>query len=367
MIRVGDRSFAPDRPVLVNDFIAHYAGAQFAARGALEQAYVPERAQSLQREIAGNAELPLFPVAYPPFFYLAIMPMAHLEMVWAFRLWLAITFSALLVVALRIDPHWHTLLLVPLFPAVAFSAAAGQNGILSAVLIGAGLLLLRNRPVASGIAFGLMAYKPQLAVAIPFFLLAGGHYRSLAATAATALATVLLSVLAFGPEPLAAFFSSAAAQGSKNISAGLDPIIQRMPTVLVSMLRLTANNALAWSVYGLVALGALAALVHVWRSTQQPGLRALALASAMPLVSPYVFDYDLAVLVIPFIYLAREMRLCGMNWGRLLLLAALWATPPAVTLLLSDVGVPIAPLVWICLLAYAARACPREPARTVAA
>jgi hypothetical protein len=43
-----------------------------------------------------------------------------------------------------------------------------------------------------------MAYKPQLMLAIPLCLLAARHYRTLAATAASALATVVLAVLFFG-------------------------------------------------------------------------------------------------------------------------------------------------------------------------
>ena len=57
------------------------------------------------------------------------------------------------------------------FPAVFLNAAHGQNGFLSAALLGGGLLIMDRRPLLAGVCFGAMAFKPHLALAIPFALI----------------------------------------------------------------------------------------------------------------------------------------------------------------------------------------------------
>ena len=50
------------------------------------------------------------------------------------------------------------------FPPFSSTPEHGQNGFLSAALIGGGALLLDKRPVLAGLCFGALVYKPQLAV-----------------------------------------------------------------------------------------------------------------------------------------------------------------------------------------------------------
>jgi hypothetical protein len=48
------------------------------------------------------------------------------------------------------------------FPAVFINAAHGQNGFLSAALIGVGLLVMDRRLLLAGLLLGAMTYKPHL-------------------------------------------------------------------------------------------------------------------------------------------------------------------------------------------------------------
>jgi hypothetical protein len=68
------------------------------------------------------------------------------------------------------------------FPAVFINLGHGQNGFLSAGLFGAALLALPARPILSGVLFGLLAYKPQLALVMPIALLAAGQWRTVIAS-----------------------------------------------------------------------------------------------------------------------------------------------------------------------------------------
>ncbi len=49
------------------------------------------------------------------------------------------------------------------------------------------LLQLDKRPVLAGILFGLLAYKPQFGLLIPFVLAASGRWRTFAAAAQRSL------------------------------------------------------------------------------------------------------------------------------------------------------------------------------------
>ena len=49
---------------------------------------------------------------------------------------------------------------------------AGQNGFLTAALIGGALGLLERRPALAGICLGLLTYKPQFGLLFPFVLIA---------------------------------------------------------------------------------------------------------------------------------------------------------------------------------------------------
>ena len=99
------------------------------------------------------------------------------------------------------------LLLALAFPAVLINVGHGQNGFLTAALLG-GALVIRSAANPAGILIGLLVYKPQFGLMIPLALVAGGHWRTFAAAAATVAALTLVTTLAFGPEVWPAFKAS---------------------------------------------------------------------------------------------------------------------------------------------------------------
>src|SRR5436305_707287 len=72
-------------------------------------------------------------------------------------------------------------------PAAFFNVYGGQNAYFTAALLAGGLLVLDRRPVIGGICFGCLAYKPHMAMLVPFALAASGRWRSFAAAAAAAI------------------------------------------------------------------------------------------------------------------------------------------------------------------------------------
>ena len=91
------------------------------------------------------------------------------------------------------------------FPAALWNVTAGQNGFLTAALIGGTLGLLERRPALAGVCLGLLTYKPQFGLLFPFALIADRRWTTILVAAATAIALAALSWLAFGSASWQAF------------------------------------------------------------------------------------------------------------------------------------------------------------------
>src|SRR5262249_33550959 len=117
---------------------------------------------------------------YPPSFLMLVLPLARLPYLAAAALWVVATFVAFALMLRRIAPHPLSGLAALISPATAQSLISGQTGALWAALIAGGLLILGRRPTLSGLCWGLLAYKPQVAAAAFAALAFGRCWRALA-------------------------------------------------------------------------------------------------------------------------------------------------------------------------------------------
>src|SRR5205823_2454071 len=127
---------------------------------------------------------------------------------WGLAIWLVASLAAYLAAIRAILPGSQTLLLAAAFPGVFVNIGHGQNGFLTAALLGGALHLIDRRPWLSGALIGLLAYKPQFGVLIPIALLAGGRWRSFGAATATVAALVAVSLATLGSGVWHAFADS---------------------------------------------------------------------------------------------------------------------------------------------------------------
>ena len=217
------------------------------------------------------------------------------------------------------------MLLALLFPGIATSVVAGPTGTFCAAAVVAGLATLDRRPWLAGVFFGLLTTKPHVALLVPVCLVAARRWAALAAFAATGTGLVGASVMAFGMAPWREFV--AALPRHMAIVAAGAARWQRMPTVFAAVQHATGAASLAWTLQSLTTLVVAAACAFVWRRTRDAGVRALAITAAMPLVGPYAYDYDTAVLLAPILYLVAAFR-AGRGAGRdVVLVVGLWLTP----------------------------------------
>lgn len=164
--------------ILGRDFITFWVGAVLFWRGHAQQLFDPVICFGLLREVTGK-DIATAWFSYPPNSLLLLFPLAALPYFPALFLWLAGPFTLLAGLLRRyLAIDWPIILALLLSPASVVNICAGQNGFLSALLFCGGFLMLERRPILAGILFGLLAYKPQIGLILPFLLIAGKYWRT---------------------------------------------------------------------------------------------------------------------------------------------------------------------------------------------
>ena len=311
-----------------NDFLAFYSAGRLAWDHAAADAYNLSRLFSVEAAVSGTGIR--LPFTYPPLFLLYAAPLAAAPYLPALYAWLVATTAPFALIARRLSGL--AALLVALSPPVIQNAIDGQNGALTASLFAGGLLLLtRGRPVLAGIIFAFLSYKPQTFLLIPVCLFAAREYRALAATILAGAALLLVSAAIFGVEAWRAFLAVMPQQIAFVLGDKLP--VARFPTVFVLVYHATGAALWANAAQAVSTLAAFALVAWCWRRTKAALPRSLAFAAALPLSTPYLLEYDLAVWALPAAILMVELwrgEGAPPDWAALLLL---WTAPPAIWLL----------------------------------
>ena len=284
---------------LGTDFSAFYAAGRLALLGA--NPYDQAALHHMQQGIFG-AGTRYYGFAYPPIFLPVAEALALLPYLLALALWQASTFALYLWSMAGLKrrfgaalPMTEYLVLAAAFTAAVVNLGHGQNGFLTAALFAFALSVLDSRPWPAGLAFGLVAYKPQLALLIPFALAAGGRWRAFLAAAVTVAALVALTSLFYGAECWREFF--AAAQGSRQMILDQGRVgYEKMVSVFAWMRLWRAPLTPAYLVQTGVALAVLVETIRIWRTDADPRLKGAALCLGTLLATPFALDYDLMLL-----------------------------------------------------------------------
>lgn len=337
---------------LGTDFVSFWTAAVSIRTGHVGAVYDPAAHALAEQVLFAQARPDFYAFFYPPVFALLCLPLAYLPYLAALAAWLAGGFAPLFCCLRRILPQSWAVLPALVFPAWLMNAGHGQNGFLSASLFG--LFMMCGRfPVLGGVCLGVLAFKPQLALAVPVALIAGRRWGALAAAAVTALALVGASFLVLGAAAWRGFIASAPLAREALEQGLVDPA--KLVSVFSALRLLKVSVGFAYFVQALAGIGALAVLVAVAR--RRPGLYAegAMLAVATCFCTPFLLDYDLAILALPLAFVMREACRTGWRpWEKAVLLAA-YVLPLAGRPLAMATGVALAPLVIGGLLAVTAR------------
>jgi len=330
------------------DFSNVYAAGTLIWQGRPAEAYEPARQHAAEKAVFGGREVPFYGWLYPPFFFVVAFLVASLPYAWGLAIWLAASFAAYLAAMRAIAPRPETLLIAAAFPAVFINIGHGQNGFLTAALLGGALHWLDRRPWLAGVLIGLLAYKPQFGVLIPVALLAGGRWNTIGAAAATVAALVAVSFVTLGGGVWHAFADSMTFTQTVVLEPG-GIGWEKIQSAFSAMRMWGAGVRSAYAIQIALALMLAASLAWLWQSNALFELKASALATASLLATPYVLDYDLVVLAVAIVFFVRH----GMNRGfhdyEISLLAAAWVMPLLSRAIAGVTGIPLGLLALLAL------------------
>ena len=286
------------------DFVNVWSAGKLVLDGHPAQAYDWDVQKQVQVAVLGQSYQGNFAWHYPPPFLFVASLLAHFPYTVAFIGWAAASLVPYLAVMRGIVGRPFGLLLALAFPVVLTNTLVGQNGFLTASLIGGALYLMPARPVLSGICLGLLSYKPQYGLLFPLVLIAASQWTVFFTAGAVAVAMALASWLAFGTESWQAFFHWMPMFSQAFLTEGRAPW-GKMQSIFAVVRYFGGTEPLGWLFQWIMSATVAVVLTLMWRSRISYPLKAAALATGTLLITPYLFLYDLMVLAIAMAFLVR--------------------------------------------------------------
>jgi arabinofuranan 3-O-arabinosyltransferase len=286
------------------DFVNVWSAGRLVLDGHAAWAYDWDIQKKVQVAVLGQSYPGNFAWHYPPPFLFIAALLAKLPYAVAFAGWAALSFVPYLVAMRAIVARPFGLLLAAAFPVVLTNTLVGQNGFLTASLIGGMLVLLPTRPILSGICLGLLSYKPQYGVLFPLMLIAAGQWKTFASAAVTTVLLAAVSWFAFGTESWKAFVHWMPMFSQAFLVEGRAPW-GKMQSIFALVRYFDGSESMAWTFQWIMIGAVVLVLVPLWRSSVRYELKAAALAVGALLTTPYLFLYDVMVLAVAVGFLVR--------------------------------------------------------------
>jgi len=359
--------------LLFHDFIIFYsAGVLFHA--APQSLYNFHEQLSLQRSLIAPTQMDgTGPFSHPPYVAPLFEPFTGLPLPYALIVWTVLSCAALagaIMLARRLvrTQPWNIVVPTTTFAAIALSLAPVLFGLYSGqmhsfVLLGSLAVIvfvLDDKPWHAGAIAGLLAIKPQVALAFLIFFLARRNVRACLAAALAFGGLNALLVSRVGVETAMSLYSmyvhTTRALVMLPFDVGFPRYLLLTPYGLMSGLAgLERQEAILIAANVVAAAAVLWFLVDAWRSRHSPEERTRVLLGRtllLPsLVTPYLMLYDAAPLMVSCIFIVpptmprHALVLSGLVY------AGLWMYPP----LSAAIGVPLGALLPIGLYVVSMR------------
>jgi arabinofuranan 3-O-arabinosyltransferase len=287
------------------DFVNVWTAGRFALDGHPSLAWdwnIQKQAEVvlLQQDFKGY-----FAWHYPPPFLFVAELLAQFPYAVALVGWAFVSMLPYLAVVRAIVGRNFGILLAAAFPPVLINTFVGQNGCLTAALIGGTLYLMPMRPVLAGVCLGLLSYKPQYGLLFPIVLIAAREWTTFVSAALVAAALAFVSWLQFGTESWQAFFHWIPMFSQAFLHDG-DAPWWKLQSVYALVRYFDGPEQFAWMVHAILLGTVLITLVLIWRGQLPYPIKAAALVLGTLLTTPYLFMYDMVVLAIAVAFLLRQ-------------------------------------------------------------
>jgi hypothetical protein len=296
--------YGPDGLGMPVDFVNVWSAGKLALDGHPALAWDWDVQKRIQVDLLGQTFVGHFAWHYPPPFLFVAAFFAQFPYAVAFIGWALVSLVPYLAAMRAIVGRPFGWLLAAAFPVVLTNTLVGQNGFLTAALVGGMLVLLPTRPILSGICLGLLSYKPQYGLLFPLVLIAASQWTVFVTAGVVAAAMAAVSWLAFGTESWQAFFHWLPMFSQAFLTEGRAPW-GKMQSIFALVRYCGGSETLGWAFQWAMIAAVATALVLLWRSRARYALKAAALATGTLLVTPYLFLYDVMVLAIAVGFLVR--------------------------------------------------------------
>lgn len=298
---VSDEAVASQR--ILNDYDDFYVVGRLHREGEILRAYDNDYLLAAQQRFTGAQTF--MPWAYPPQLTALVPLLPMLGMGWSFLIFMSGTLALYFAVLRSLNARAVGAAMLAVYPALLLDARLGQNGFLTAALIGLFLRAFLARRDLAGVPLGLMAIKPHLAITIGFLALLERRWRTLAIGITVVVLTSVAATAVLGTAVWPAFLSGARDAGAY-LREGLYPLY-RMSSAYAGVRSFGSSPGLAMAVHVVVAVAAIALLALAWRRGVAANRLAALAATTAIFVSPYNYDYDLACLAVALALVADEL------------------------------------------------------------
>jgi hypothetical protein len=307
------------------DFLQEWIGGHVVLSGDGSRFYDVAYAKELQHHesLVGFSfdRRKYLPLVYPPFYYLAVSPLSLAPLrasAWIWSALLCAAFGGSAVLAARHSKTflearswaWWALPAATVFPPLLESLNSGQKGTVCLLLLSATYYLLsKGKPITAGLVFGLLAFKPQLAIVIAVAMLLKGQWRFVAGGAMCGTALVGASLLV-GVDVCRQYVAFSTGAAEYIHTAGYDLHESHCLYGFFSLLFDSPNAAKTATALAMLLVGGVLARILRGRlaaGTARFDLQFSALIIATALCSPHLYTYDLTILLLPMFLLARRL------------------------------------------------------------
>lgn len=325
-----------------------WAAGMLAFEGRISEIYNNEAFSLAIKQLLGpEAGQHVFP--YPPTALLGVAAFGWLPYETTLFLWSIAGFIAFLIAINAPDFERNILWLTVLTPLAWTNIVLGQNGLFSAALFIGGLRLAHSRPIIAGILIGCLAYKPTLALLIPFVLLFNHCWKVIVSATITLLILCILPALIWGNEIWVRYLHEAVPfqRMLLEYGIGLSQFMKLTPFMSAHLLDLDLKTAyLIQAIFSVATITIVFTyFLHKKNNTHFSGLDITILATATVILIPYTHFYDLTLIAGGLLLLAKDPFVTEKNYFIRSNTVIVLYTIPIIGLIFNLFYFPISPVI----------------------
>lgn len=334
-----------------DDFINLWTAARMELTGQAGKIYSVAEFDAYQKTLVGGANLGLRLWAYPPHSLLFVWPLGLIGYYPALAAWSVLGLIALFVGARRFGFDRLETAVLLTSPATILNLYHGQSGSLVTALVLLALSARTSRDAIPAVAAAaVLTTKPQGGFLLPLLWAFQRRWWMVLYTGLISLVILGLTIAIFGIEPWRDYLTDTLPTLSDLERNGTGPFMAMIPSVFMAMRIVMGQADIALVVHVIFAI--MVGCVFLWRlwHVRDPERRTALLLLATVLVTPYIHNYDLALLLAGALIVARRPWVAGSGPFKAELPIILAWLLPQLVLLLNTAGLPISSLLILPLL-----------------